>query len=83
MKSIFVSSSGFGRQQLRLRAARAVPVALRARGPKHGLVGAVGDRGLQAASALAQRRSFQEDIRNINRFQGDRLEDRQRAEVIT
>ena len=74
---------GFRRQQLRLRAARTVPVALRARGPEHGLVSAVGDRGLQAASALTQRRSVQEDIRHLHRIQRDRLEDRQRAKVIT
>lgn len=47
---------GAGRQQLRLRAARALPVAVRARRPKHRQPGAVGDRGVQAAPAVAQRR---------------------------
>ena len=75
--------SGFRRQQLRLRAARTVPVALRSRGSEHGLAGAVGDRGLQTASALTQRRSVQEDIRHLHRIQRDRFEDRQRAKVIT
>lgn len=49
---------GAGREQLRLRAARAVPVAVRARRSEHGQPRAVGDRGLQAAPIVAQRCSI-------------------------
>lgn len=48
--------TGAGRQQLRLRTARALPVAVRARRPEHRLAGPVGDRGVQAAQAVAERR---------------------------
>jgi len=41
---------------LRLRTARALPVAVRARRPEHRLAGPVGDRGVQAAQAVAERR---------------------------
>lgn len=54
--------AGARREQLRLRAARAVPAAVRARRPQRGLPGAVGDRGLQAAATVAQRRALQANI---------------------
>ena len=69
-------------QQLRLRAARAIPAALRARRPQHGLVGAVGDRGVQAAEAVTQRRPVQANLRNLHRVQRNRVKDRQRTQVV-
>lgn len=56
-------TQGAGRQQLRLRAAGALPAAVRARRPQHRQPGPVGDRGVQAAQAVAQRRAIQEDFR--------------------
>ena len=76
-------SKGPRLQQLRLRAAREVPPPLRARRPQHGLAGPVGDRGLQVAATLAQRRPVQTDFRNFHRIQRDRFENCQRTKIIT
>lgn len=69
-------------QQLRLRAAREVPPALRARRPQHRLAGAVGDGGVQAAAPLAQRRALQAHLGHVDRLQEHCLEDCQRAQVV-
>ena len=55
---------------------------MRARRPQHGLAGAVGDRGVQAAKALAQRRQVQENLRHFHRVQGNRVQDCQRTQVV-
>lgn len=68
---------------MRLRAEREVPVALRSRRSQLRLPRPVGDRGVQAAQALPERGQVQEDLRNLDRVQGDRIQDCQRAQVIT
>lgn len=55
---------------------------MRARRPQHGLAGAVGDRGVQAAKALTQRRQVQENLRHFHRVQGNRVQDCQRTQVV-
>ena len=70
------------REQLRLRAARPLPVAVRARRPEHRQPRPVGDGGVQAAAALAQRGEVQEDLRHVDRLQEHRVEDRQRVEAV-
>ena len=42
----------------------------------------MGDRGLQAAQALTQRGQVQTYLRHLHRIQGDRIENRQRAETV-
>ncbi|XP_077537651.1 MAP/microtubule affinity-regulating kinase 3-like isoform X5 [Haemaphysalis longicornis] len=74
---------GAGPQQLRLRAAREVPAAVRARGPQHGLTGPVGDRGVQAAAPVAQRGALQAHLRHLHRLQEHRLQGGQRAQALT
>ena len=73
---------GTGRKQLRLRAARALPAAVRARRPAGRVPRPVGDRGVQAAKALSQRRPLQEDLGHLHWLQEHRLQDRQRAQAI-
>lgn len=75
--------AGVGRQQLRLRTTRAVPVALRARRSQHRLAGSMGDRGVQAAQAVAQRRPVQAHIGHVHRVQEHRVENSQRPETLT
>lgn len=53
------------------------------RGPKHRLPCPVGDRGLQAAQALAQRRPVQAHLRHIHRVQEHRIQDRQRPQALS
>ena len=78
----YFALAGFGCQQLWLRAAGAVPAALRSRRPQRRHAGPVGDRGLQAAQALTQRGQVQTHLRHLHRIQGDRIENRQRAETV-
>ncbi len=75
--------AGTGRQQLRLRTTGEVPAALRARRPEHGLAGAVGDRSVQTASPVVERRSFQAHLRHIHRLQEHCFQDRERVETVT
>ena len=56
---------------------------MRPRRPQQRLARSVGDRGLQTAETFAQRSQIQTDLRHVDRIQGDRLQDCQRAEVIT
>lgn len=69
MMCFLVVFTGLGRQQLRLRTAGAVLVAVCARGSKHRLVGPVGDRSVQAAKAVAEWRSLQTYLRNVDWLQ--------------
>ena len=78
----YFALAGFGCQQLWLRAAGAVPAALRSRRPQRRHAGPVGDRGLQAAQALTQRGQVQTHLRHLHRIQGDRIQNRQRAETV-
>lgn len=59
---------GVGRQQMSVRATRAVPVAVRARRGGDGQPSAMGDRGLQAATAFLERGAVQAYIRHVDRF---------------
>lgn len=77
------SAAGARRQQLRLRATRTLLAAVRPRRPQHRLSRPMGDRGLQAAPPLAQRRTLQAHLRHLDRLQEHRVEDRQRAETVT
>lgn len=47
-----------------------------ARGPEHGLAGAVGDRGVQAAAPFAQRSPLQAHLRHFHWLQEHRVQDR-------
>lgn len=47
---------------------RAVPIAVRARRGGNGQPSAVGDRGLQAATALPERGAIQAYLRHVDRF---------------
>lgn len=69
-------------EQLRLRAERAIPAALRPRWPKNRLGRPVGDGGLQAASSLPQRGPLQTHLWHIYRFQEYRVENRRRVEAV-
>lgn len=51
-----------------VRATRAVPVAVRARRGGDGQPSAMGDRGLQAATAFLERGAVQAYIRHVDRF---------------
>lgn len=56
---------------------------MRARRPEHRLAGAVGDRGVQAAAAVAQRRPLQAHLGHLHRIQEHRLENRRRTQAVT
>ena len=73
---------GAGRQQLRLRAARALPAVLCPRRRPAGQPGPMGDGGVQAAPPLAQRGPLQEDIGHLHRLQEHCVQNRQRAEAV-
>lgn len=66
-----------------VRATRTIPSAVRARRGSDGQPGAVGDRGLQAAAALAERGAFQANLRHVDRLQEYRQQDRERAQAVT
>lgn len=74
---------GARRQQMPVRAARAVPVAVRARRGGDGQPSAVGDRGLQAATTFSERSAVQAHLRHVNRFQKYRQQNRERAQAVT
>lgn len=59
---------GVGRQQMSVRATRAVPIAVRARRGGDGQPSAVGDRGLQTAATLLERGAVQAYLRHVDRF---------------
>ena len=73
---------GAGRQQLRLRATRALPAPLRPRRRSRREPGPMGDGGVQAAPPLPQRRALQKDIGDIYRLQEHRLQNRQRVKAV-
>lgn len=73
---------GPGRQQLRLRAAGELPPPVRPRRRPGGEPGAVGDGGVQAPEALAQRRPLQEDIGLVHRLQEHRFQSSQRVKTM-
>lgn len=60
--------AGAGCQQVPVRATRAVPIAVRARRGGDGQPSAVGDRGLQTATALPERGAVQAYLRHVDRF---------------
>lgn len=66
-----------------VRAARAVPPAVRARRGGDGQPGAVGDRGVQAAATLPERSAVQAHLRHVDWFQKYRQQDRERAQAVT
>lgn len=55
---------------------------MRPRRPQHGLSGAVGDRGLQAAAPVPERGALQAHLRHIHRVQEHRIQDRQRPQAL-
>ena len=73
---------GSGRQQLWLRAARALFTVLRARRRPTGQSGPVGDGGVQAAPPLTKWCAVQKDLWHVHRLQKHRLQSRQRAQAV-
>lgn len=59
---------GVGRQQMPVRATRAVPVAVRARRSIDRQPSTVGDRGLQTATTFPERSAVQAYLRHVDRF---------------
>lgn len=60
--------AGAGRKQMSVRATGAVPIAVRARRGGDGQPGAMGDRGLQAATTFPERGAVQAYLRHVDRF---------------
>lgn len=73
---------GAGRQQLRLRAARAFPASLRPWRRPRREPRPVGDGGVQTAPPLPQWRALQADIGDVHRIQEHRLQNRQRVKAV-
>lgn len=75
--------AGIGRQQVPVRAARTISVAVRARRSGDGQPGTVGDRSLQTATTFPERRAVQAYFRHVDRLQEYCQQDRERAQAVT
>lgn len=53
------------------------------RRPQHRLAGAMGDRGVQTAAAVAERGALQAHLGHVDRLQEHCLQDSQRVETVT
>ena len=81
-KLIQINFTGFGRQQLRLRAKRTFPFTVRAWWPQHRFSSSMGNRSLQIATPIFERGQIQKDIRYLDWFQRDCVQNSQWAQAL-